>query len=155
MTEKENIREMVGKKIAECREKCLDGITQSDLAAMLGKSLRTIQKYESGEIDISLSTLIEISEILKVPLSYLVSCQTQYINLPCAVGDTVFIVENIGNGKKQEKIIVSGMIDRFIIGDLGVPLADICTGDKWYTACSYPKDYFLTMKEAQEMYLKH
>lgn len=73
------------------------------------------------------------------------------ISLPCEVGSTVYLISSVKSGKKSEQTVISGQIDRFIIGGLGVPLADICTDDnKWYYACAYPNDYFLTQKEAQE-----
>lgn len=74
------------------------------------------------------------------------------IRLPCEVGSTVYMLTNVRRNSK----IISGKIDRFIIGDLGTPLADICTDDNvWYYACSYPEDYFLTYQEAQNNSLKY
>lgn len=73
------------------------------------------------------------------------------ISLPCEVGSTVFMIRSIKSGKKSEQKVISGQIDRFIIGGLGVPLADICMdNNEWHYACAYPNDYFLTQKEAQE-----
>ena len=73
------------------------------------------------------------------------------IQLPCEVGSTVYLHTTVRTGRKKEIKIVSGQIDRFIIGDLGVPLADICTDyNVWYYTCSYPGDYFLTYEEAQK-----
>ena len=63
------INKLVGERIAEIRK--YNRINQSDLADKLGKSLRTVQKYESGEIDIPLSTLGEIAKILDTTLNYL------------------------------------------------------------------------------------
>lgn len=66
----------VGERISECRKYAgASGMTQSDLARILGKSLSTIQKYESGDIDIPISVLFEISRVLGVSLSYLVGSQ--------------------------------------------------------------------------------
>ena len=73
------------------------------------------------------------------------------IRLPCEVGSTVYLHTTVKSGRKKEIKIMSGQIDRFIIGDLGVPLADICTDENvWYYTCSYPGDYFLTYEEAQK-----
>ena len=55
------INKLVGERIATIRK--YNRINQVDLAEKLGKSLRTVQKYESGEIDIPLSTLAEVAEI--------------------------------------------------------------------------------------------
>lgn len=74
------------------------------------------------------------------------------IRLPCEVGSTVYLHTSVKTGRSKEIKIISGQIDRFIIGDLGVPLADICTEDnEWYYSCSYPEDYFLTYEEAQKV----
>lgn len=71
------INKLVGERIAEIRK--YNRINQSDLADKLGKSLRTVQKYESGEIDIPLSTLGEIAEILDTTLNYLLGYDTSHI----------------------------------------------------------------------------
>jgi len=44
-------------------------MTQSEFAEALNKSLRTVQKYESGDIDIPLSALYDISEVLDTTVS--------------------------------------------------------------------------------------
>ena len=64
------LNKLVGERIAQIRK--YNRINQSDLADKLGKSLRTVQKYESGEIDIPLSTLAEIAEVLNTTLNYLI-----------------------------------------------------------------------------------
>lgn len=78
------------------------------------------------------------------------------LSLPCEVGSTVYLIGSVKSGKSWEQTVISGKIDRFIIGGLGVPLADICTDNNdWYIACSYPSDYFLTGEEAQEALKKN
>lgn len=67
------VQRMVGERITECRKK--KGVKQAELADILGKSLTTVQRYESGEIDLSISTLIKISKALDVSLFYLLSYQ--------------------------------------------------------------------------------
>lgn len=104
-------------------------------------------------------TLLKLSKYLNVSVDYLL-CNDKYctdkdesltIRLPCKVGSTVYIICNVKSDKNWEKTIISGQIDRFIIGGLGLPLADICTEDNvWYQACAYPGDYFLTQEEAQK-----
>ena len=71
------INKLVGERIATIRK--YNRINQADLADKLGKSLRTVQKYESGEIDIPLSTLGEIAEILNTTLNYLLGYDTSHI----------------------------------------------------------------------------
>ncbi|WP_297132976.1 helix-turn-helix domain-containing protein [Terrisporobacter sp.] len=43
-------------------------ITQKQLAELINKNIRTVQKYESGEIDIPLESIYEISKALKVDI---------------------------------------------------------------------------------------
>ena len=50
----------IGERIKTLRKK--RGYNQKDLANLLGKSLRTIQKYESGEIEISIAMVNELGE---------------------------------------------------------------------------------------------
>lgn len=71
------LNKLVGERIAQIRK--YNRINQSDLADKLGKSLRTVQKYESGEIDIPLSTLAEIAEVLNTTLNYLIGYDTFHI----------------------------------------------------------------------------
>lgn len=54
----------VGNKIAELRVR--SGFTQKELADRIKKSETTIQNYESGKIDIPLSSLLAIAEALEV-----------------------------------------------------------------------------------------
>ena len=45
------------------------GLTQSEVAELLDKNLRTVQKYEKGEISLSVSTLGYIAETLEADIS--------------------------------------------------------------------------------------
>jgi transcriptional regulator with XRE-family HTH domain len=40
------------------------GYKQKELAEILGKSLRTVQKYESGDIDISIAVINQLADVL-------------------------------------------------------------------------------------------
>lgn len=46
-------------------------LTQTDFAKMIFKSLRTVQKYENGEIEINISTANDIARVLDVSTSYI------------------------------------------------------------------------------------
>ncbi len=46
-------------------------ITQVEFAKLIGKSQRSIKKYESGEIDIPLSVLTQICEALDLELMFI------------------------------------------------------------------------------------
>lgn len=60
----------IGRSIKAHRKRM--NMTQSELAKKLNKSLRTIQKYESGEIKPPLEVLDELSAILEVSLYELI-----------------------------------------------------------------------------------
>ncbi len=47
------------------------GYSQQELADILSKSLRTIQKYETGEIEISISMINELAKVLDTTSTYL------------------------------------------------------------------------------------
>ena len=66
----DNLQSLIGERIAKQRKQLR--ISQTELAEQLGKSLRTVQKYESGEIDMSVSVLEQIADILKMPINYLI-----------------------------------------------------------------------------------
>ena len=71
------IQKIVGERIAEIRK--YNRVSQTDFADKLGKSLRTVQKYESGEIDIPLSTLADISKVLNTTMNYLLGYDSSHI----------------------------------------------------------------------------
>ena len=54
----------IGLRIRTARKE--KGINQTELANLLGKSLRTIQKYESGEIEVSIAMLNELVDKILV-----------------------------------------------------------------------------------------
>lgn len=55
----------LGEKIKKLRKE--RKITQKQIANLLGKSERMVQKYESGEVTPSIEVLLEICKILDVP----------------------------------------------------------------------------------------
>lgn len=75
----DNLQTLIGERIAKQRKQLR--ISQNELAEQLGKSLRTVQKYESGEIDMSVSVLEQIANILKMPINYLMGYDSSHIKL--------------------------------------------------------------------------
>lgn len=64
----EYINKKIGERIKEARlEKKL---SREQVARRLGITQQTIEKYEKGEIDISVRRLIQISNILNVAITY-------------------------------------------------------------------------------------
>ena len=86
--------------IIEMRIKMLrkkKGLSQTELAQMLGKSLRTVQKYETGEIEVSISVINQIAEILETSSTYLFGYEsgTTQIKSLSDVMDFLFKLENV------------------------------------------------------------
>ena len=54
----------IGQRIKEARKAAK--LSQTELAGQLEKTLRTVQKYESGEIEPSIATINSIARILNV-----------------------------------------------------------------------------------------
>lgn len=52
----------IGQRIKQLRKR--RGLNQTELAQMLKKSLRTVQKYETGEIEVSIAVVNQIADLL-------------------------------------------------------------------------------------------
>jgi len=74
-------RDAIGKRLREVRKQ--RGLNQTELANMLGKSLRTIQKYESGEIEISIAMINELARKLDTTATYLLGNKSADVHLDC------------------------------------------------------------------------
>ena len=69
----------IGKKIKEKRlEK---GYSQKQFAEMIGKSVRTLQKYESGEIEAPLQMLNKIADTLNEPMEEFINSNATHPEL--------------------------------------------------------------------------
>ena len=67
----------IGQRVRKARKE--KGYNQTELANALGKSLRTIQKYENGEIEISISMLNELAKALDTTTTYLLGYKTETV----------------------------------------------------------------------------
>ena len=74
----------IGKRIRAARKAAK--LNQTELAMKLDKTMRTIQKYESGEIEPSLGMINAIAKILNVSPADLVGYQKPNIELTCLSG---------------------------------------------------------------------
>jgi len=59
----------IGQRIKVLRKR--KGLSQTELANIMGKSLRTLQKYETGEIEISIAVVNQLADILDTTPSFL------------------------------------------------------------------------------------
>ena len=65
----------IGKRIKILRKK--KGYTQQELADILGKSLRTVQKYETGEIEVSISVVNQLANELDTTPTFILGYDTE------------------------------------------------------------------------------
>ena len=85
----------IGERIKTLRKK--RGYNQKELADLLGKSLRTDQKYESGEIEVSIAMVNELAKVLDTTSTYLLGHQTGDFKFDCLsdVMECLFQLEKI------------------------------------------------------------
>lgn len=85
----------VGQRIKLLRKR--KGMNQSELAAALDKSLRTIQKYETGEIEVSIAIVNQLAELLDSTPTYILGYESnnEPIRGLADVLDFLFKLENI------------------------------------------------------------
>lgn len=69
----------IGERIKLLRKR--KGISQGALAAMIGKSTRTLQKYENGEIEVSTFVAHQLSKVLDTTPTYLLGYETSNTSL--------------------------------------------------------------------------
>ncbi|MCD7845216.1 MAG: helix-turn-helix domain-containing protein, partial [Oscillospiraceae bacterium] len=59
----------IGQRIKLLRKR--KGLNQTELAHRLNKSLRTVQKYETGEIEVSVAVVNQIADLLDTTPTYI------------------------------------------------------------------------------------
>ena len=82
----------IGLRIKEARKAAK--LSQTELADMLGKTLRTVQKYESGEIEPSIATINSIAGALNVSPAELIGYQKQELRLD-TLSDVLFVLNEL------------------------------------------------------------
>ena len=65
----------IGLRIRTLRKR--KGYNQQELADILGKSLRTVQKYESGEIEVSIAVANQLARVLDTTPTFLFGYETE------------------------------------------------------------------------------
>lgn len=73
------------------------------------------------------------------------------VMLPCKIGETVYSVENVWNGRKTEKKVVTRIIDRIAGNELN-PLYMVSTNpyEIHYLPSEFGKTVFLSKEEAEK-----
>ena len=75
----EIVQSEIGERIRKVRKE--RKVSQQELADMVNKSLRTIQKYEKGEIEISIAMINEIARELNTPPTYLIGYEQNSMSI--------------------------------------------------------------------------
>ena len=65
---------VIGQRIKTLRKR--KGLNQTQLANLLGKSLRTVQKYETGEIEVSIDVVNELAKHLDTTPTFILGYET-------------------------------------------------------------------------------
>ena len=65
----------IGTRIKNLRKN--KGYTQQELADIIGKSLRTLQKYETGEIEVSIAVVNQLAKELDTTPTFILGYETQ------------------------------------------------------------------------------
>jgi len=82
----------IGLRIKDARKAAK--LSQTDLAMRLEKTLRTVQKYESGEIEPSIAVINDIAKILGVSPAALIGYQKQEIRLD-TLSDVLYVLNEL------------------------------------------------------------
>ena len=85
----------IGQRIKQLRKR--KGLNQTELAQMLKKSLRTVQKYETGEIEVSIAVVNQIADLLDTTSTYILGYEssTTQIRTLADVMDFLFKLETV------------------------------------------------------------
>lgn len=85
----------IGQRIKQLRKR--KGLNQTELAQMLKKSLRTVQKYETGEIEVSIAVVNQIADLLDTTSTYILGYEssTMQIRTLSDVMDFLFKLETV------------------------------------------------------------
>lgn len=82
----------IGARIKEARKAAK--LSQTELAERLGKTLRTIQKYESGEIELSITSVYTVAGALGVSPAYLIGYKKQEIKIE-TLSDVIYVLKEL------------------------------------------------------------
>ena len=85
----------IGQRIKTLRKR--KGLNQTQLANLIGKSLRTEQKYETGEIEVSIAVVNQIADLLDSTPTYILGYEssTTQIRTLSDVMDFLFKLETV------------------------------------------------------------
>lgn len=93
----QNYDKSIGTRLRALRKE--KKLNQTELATLLGKSLRTVQKYENGDIELSLANINDIAKKLDTTATYLLGYQQDKTPLTgyLSVLETMFKLEEVAD----------------------------------------------------------
>lgn len=93
----QNYDKTIGTRLRALRKE--KKMNQTELATLLGKSLRTVQKYENGDIELSLANINDIAKKLDTTATYLLGYQQDETPLTgyLSVLETMFKLEEMAD----------------------------------------------------------
>ena len=85
----------IGQRIKMLRRR--KHLKQAQMAQLLGKSLRTVQKYETGEIEVSISVVRQLAQILDSTPAYILDYEVEEapISTMADIARFLFHLENV------------------------------------------------------------
>jgi transcriptional regulator with XRE-family HTH domain len=86
---------LIGTRIRAARK--AKGLSQTELAVLLDKALRTVQKYENGEIEPSIAMINEIAKVLGCDSTFLIGYdkETQPLTTVADVMNLLFLLDTV------------------------------------------------------------
>lgn len=103
----------IGERITILRKQ--QKLTQTELAHKLNKSLRTVQKYERGEIEISFTVINELAAILNTTVEHLIGCDNTCISfeegsvLKMTIGEQIRYYRRMAGITQEQLAQLSGI----------------------------------------------
>lgn len=104
----------IGTRIKNLRKN--KGYTQQELADIIGKSLRTLQKYETGEIEVSIAVVNQLAKELDTTPTFILGYDTEIepIRTLADVMNYLFHIEqvegwNSASTSSDRRVTVSGL----------------------------------------------
>lgn len=85
----------IGQRIKTLRKR--KGLNQTELAQQLNKSLRTVQKYETGEIEVSIAVVNQIADVLESTPTYILGYESSNVEIKSLadIMDFLFKLETV------------------------------------------------------------
>ena len=150
----------IGRRIKAARKAAK--ISQTDLANRINKTLRTVQKYESGEIVPSIDMIGQIAEVLGVLPFQLIAYERQELRIK-SLSDIFYILNELNNNtglrfeietKRTSKDGKWSCALKFDGNDPANPYnADLCKFLEQYALQRHRLESYWTTKEAFDSWL--